>query len=104
MKKYFDYIWCTALRHGDHSDWSYAWNRTIVSSTKLSEKRKILKAMGCTTDANRIQQLLSRVFLPNTAQQPIETSMILHSLAENPSSRASVMTFLMKNWAFLSKQ
>lgn len=104
MKKHFDYVFCTALRHGSNSDWSYAWNRTILPSTKLPEKRKILKAMGCTTDANHIQQLLSRVFLPNTVQQSIETSMILHSLAENPSARSLVMTFVMKNWAFLSKQ
>jgi len=103
MKNHFDHVWCTALRHGGHSEWSYAWNSTR-SSTKLPEKRKILKAMGCTTDVNRIQQLLSRVFLPSTGQQPIETSIILNSLADNPSARSAVMIFVMKNWAFLSKQ
>ncbi|KZS20695.1 Uncharacterized protein APZ42_012540 [Daphnia magna] len=102
-KKHFEDIWCTALRYGGPLEWSYAWNSSRDSSATLSKKRKIFKAMACTTDTSRIKQLLSRVFLPKINQEPIETSIILNSLAENPSARLLAMKFVMLNWAFLNK-
>lgn len=104
MKKHFEDIWCTAIRHGGSSEWSYSWNNSIASSATLSTKRKILKAMTCTEDAICIAQLLSRVFLPKINQEPIETSVILNSFAENPFARSLAMKFVMRNWAFLNKQ
>lgn len=104
MKKHLESVWCTVLRHGGPNEWNYAWSTSRLSSVKLSEKRKMLKAMGCSKDLTQIKRLLSRVFHPSISQEPSETLVILNSLVENQAARQATLHFVMKNWAYLNKQ
>ena len=104
VKKNVEMVWCTALRHGGNSEWAYAWNVSRLSTTPLSETRKVLKAMACTRDLTHIKQLLSRVFHPKIDQQPSDTLTILKSLTENPSARRLTLNFVIRNWSYLNKQ
>lgn len=103
MKKRLESAWCTALRHGGSSEWNLAWMASHQSD-RLSERKRIIKAMGCTNDLTRIKRLLSRLYQPNIEQQPDETLIIFNSLAENPSGRRPALHFVMKNWSYLNKQ
>ena len=84
-------------------EWDFAWKKSINSIQPL-ERRKMLKAMTCTIDAAHVKQLLSRVFNPNVDQTPQETSIIVSRFSESFSIRPLVMSFLIKNWKFLSRQ
>ncbi len=97
-------MWCTAIRYGSQSEWTFAWNITRHPHTQLSERRKMLKAMSCTTDSTRIKKLLARVLHPNIKQDPKETSLIFNRLILNPSARPNTLNFLLSNWGFLEKQ
>ena len=105
MKKHFEEVWCAAIRHGSGSDWDFAWKESSGSSWKSStEMKKMLKALSCTVDLAQQKQLLSRIFNPNIAQTPKETSVILSSMAENRSARPQALNFILRNWNFLMKQ
>lgn len=104
MKKHFENVWCTVLRHGGSTEWNYAWSSSRLSSVKITEKRKMLKAMSCSNDVTQIKRLLSRVFHPNINQRPSETLLILNSLTENQTARRATLHFVMKNWTYLNKQ
>lgn len=104
MSQYFEEIWCAALRNGSSSEWEFAWQNSFPSSASATERRKILKAMSCTVNPGQTKQLLARIFHPNIIQKPKDTSLILSSLAKNPSARPFVLNFILMNWEFLNKQ
>ena len=98
-------MWCAAVRYGAQSEWNFAWNFTRRPHSQSAQRKKMLKAMCCTTDSTRVKQLLTRVLHPNIKQEPKDTSMIINRLiTKNPSARSVTINFLLSNWGFFEKQ
>lgn len=97
-------MWCAAIRYGGQLEWMFAWNTTRLQKVQWPEKKKMLKAMSCTTDSARVKQLLTRVLHPIIKQESKDTSTIMKQLIQNPTARPILLNFLTSNWAFLNKQ
>ena len=95
--------WCTVMRHGGEAEWKWAWE-TSLSDEWDHKRTKILSAMSCSQDRNRIKKLLSRVFHPSINQNPADTFAMLEKMSENPAARSMALSFIKTNWEFLGRQ
>jgi len=95
-------VWCTAIRNGDQLQWKHAWK--TINQPATSDKMKMLRAMGCSTEPRHLKQLLSRIFHPEVNQFPAETWTIVKAVAANPAGRSMAFNFVLKHWEFFSQQ
>ena len=68
------------------------------------DKKKMLKALACSKDSERLKQLLSRIFQPDIHQLPAETWAIVKTIGDHPSGRSLALQFVIKHWDLLSTQ
>lgn len=100
-----DTILCIAIKHGDQTEWNLAWKTSQhLTSRHPVIRRKLLKAMTCTTEKNYIKQLLSRAFQPDIKQKSKETMIVMKGLAENLFARSLTINYIIQNWKMLKKQ
>ena len=50
--------YCTALRHGDDTDWNFLWEQYGASNVAV-ERETILSALGCTANTTLLQKYVS---------------------------------------------
>ena len=94
--------WCVAIRHGGKLAWTRAW-KASVGDQWLSQRTKILSAMTCSQDKNRLKNLISRIFDSEIEQDPKENFVMIEKLAVNPIGRSMALNFLKTNWNILDR-
>ena len=92
--------WCVAIRHGEKAEWEKAWEASL-SNQWLTHRTKILSAMSCSKDPNRLQQLLTRVFDLAVYHNPNDTFITIGKMAENPVGRSMALNFIRNHWDIL---
>jgi len=107
VSKHFETVWCHAIRNGDQNHWQFVWKSIhqleSPQQQKLGgDKKKMLKALACSKDSERLKQLLSRIFQPDIHQLPAETWAIVKTIGDHPSGRSLALQFVIKHWDLLS--
>lgn len=103
MMEHLERNWCVVMRNGGNDEWKWAW-RMSMNDMMASQRAKILSAMTCSQDRNRLKQLLSRVFHPTIEQSPRDTFTMIEKMADNSIGRPMVLNFIKTNWDRLGRQ
>ncbi|XP_046636046.1 thyrotropin-releasing hormone-degrading ectoenzyme-like [Daphnia pulicaria] len=100
MTEHLERNWCAVIRYGGKEEWNWAWRASLCDMWS-SQRTKILSAMSCSQDRDRLKQLLSRVFSPTIEQDPHDTFATIEKMTENHVARSMVLNFLATNWEIL---
>ncbi|XP_046438917.1 aminopeptidase N-like [Daphnia pulex] len=95
--------WCAVIRYDGKEEWNWAWRASLCDMWS-SQRTKILSAMSCSQDRDRLKQLLSRVFSSTIEQDPHGTFATIEKMTENHVARSMVFNFLATNWEILGRQ
>ncbi|XP_046447507.1 aminopeptidase N-like isoform X2 [Daphnia pulex] len=102
MTEHLERNWCAVIRYGGKEEWNWAWRASLCDMWS-SQRTKILSAMSCSQDRDRLKQLLSRVFSPTIEQDPHDTFATIEKMTENHVARSMVLNFLATNWEILGR-
>jgi hypothetical protein len=94
---------CAVICYGGKEEWNWAWRASLCDMWS-SQRTKILSAMSCSQDRDRLKQLLSRVFSPTIEQDSHDTFATIEKMTENHVARSMVLNFLATNWEILGRQ
>ena len=103
MTEHLERNWCAVIRYGGKEEWNWAWRASLCDMWS-SQRTKILSAMSCSQDRDRLKQLLSRVFSPTIEQDSHDTFATIEKMTENHVARSMVLNFLATNWEILGRQ
>ncbi|XP_043289822.1 uncharacterized protein [Venturia canescens] len=91
-------VYCTAMKHGSMDDWKFLWKKYLT--TNLSAERVvILSALGCSTDSNALEKLLTQAITKDSEIRFHDTSSVFSSVYSSSSLGAEfTLNFIERNY------
>ncbi|XP_015604734.1 uncharacterized protein LOC107272255 [Cephus cinctus] len=68
-------VYCTAIKHGDESDWNFLWKR-YLNANVAAEQSVILSALGCTENPTIIKTYLHYAIRNNSGIRYMDSSTV----------------------------
>lgn len=75
-------VYCTAIRHGGHDDWTFLWQR-YLETVVAAEKQAIIYALSCSKNTTILKTYLHLVFDPVDGFSMEESRHAFNSLARS---------------------
>ncbi|XP_070545823.1 glutamyl aminopeptidase-like [Ptychodera flava] len=96
-------IYCNGVRYGGEEEFQFVWKK-YQDETVASEKRKLMAAAACTSDAGRLKRLLEWSTDESKVRSQ-DTESLISYVASNPNNgRHLAWDFLLENWDMLKKR
>lgn len=91
-------VYCTAIEHGNRSDWEFLWKQFQGEQYAL-EREKIITGLSCSREPWLLHRLLSWTFLSDKGIRRQDGSSVIGTIFRNPYGRDAALNFLMENWS-----
>lgn len=92
------YVYCTGLRYGDGSDYDYLF-RLYENSENTADMVVILRALGCTRNAQKLEHLLQQSVHNDLIRNHDKSNVVSYAVQGNPENMRVVLKFLENNYA-----
>lgn len=95
-------VYCTAIKHGDQSEWEFAWNR-YKNTTVSSEEEILLNALGCTRETWLLARYLEMSLDETTGIRKQDIFRIFAAISDNMVGHPMIFNFIRSNYNRLKK-
>ncbi|KAK7067746.1 hypothetical protein SK128_013768 [Halocaridina rubra] len=95
-------VYCTAIAEGGDEEWDFAWYKYLESEA-ITEKYRLLEAMGCSRDEAILQSYLEMAFNEDSDINKEDAKMVFVSVTKNSKNREVAWTFLKNNLDHIAK-
>lgn len=89
-------VYCTAIRHGNHSAWNFLWQR-YLETIVAAEKQAIIYALSCTKNSTILKTYLNLVFDPIDGMSMEESRHAFNSLARSMYGYRIALNYFLNN-------
>ena len=92
-------VYCTAIRHGDKSDWDRVVEELTAADLPEYERNNLLYGLSCSKEAWQIQFYLEKVV-------KLEKEVLGHlrNAVVNPNGHAIAWNFIKENWTAITQK
>lgn len=90
-------VYCTAIKHGDQLEWDFAWKQYLASNV-ASEKKRLLKALGCSQNVWLLSRYLEWIVKPTARIRVQDGTTVFAAVTRNVVGRYLSWNFMRNRW------